>query len=75
MCDCIFRVSERDQVKQLIELVFEKVESLVREEDFMIYKTAELKDIAVLLKQESRITSSASRFVLFISIALFIKIS
>ena len=45
--------------------MLKNVESLVREEDFMIYKTAELRDIAVLLKQESRMASSAPRFVLY----------
>ena len=50
------------QVLEFVEMVLEKVESQVKPEDFLIYKSARPKDLSILLKQETQFANSGPRY-------------
>ena len=56
------RISETMQVLEFVEMVLEKVESQVKPEDFLIYKSARPKDLSILLKQETQFANSGPRY-------------
>ena len=49
------------QVLEFVEMVLGKVESQVKPEDFLVYKMARPKDLAILLKQETQFANSGPR--------------
>ena len=55
------RISETMQVLEFVEMVLGKVESQVKPEDFLVYKMARPKDLAILLKQETQFANSGPR--------------